>query len=358
MAAASASAAGDMKVPLVAVCGATGQQGGSVVDWLLRAKAADGSPSFRVRGLTRNATAEKAKALASRGVEVVACDQSKPDTLGPAFKGATYVFGLTNFWDPEMKKPSPATDALAAKYGGPATNPFYIAALNEELQGKAIYDNAIQQGVQMVLWSTLPDAEVVSKQKFKVYHFTMKAHVDAYAKSLKDKIGSIFLYPGMYAPFLASFAAPKDDATGGGMTFSSALSPTTLLPLFDPADTGYYAATVLMNPQAWNQKIVYMVGSCLTVDQIATIVTKVTGKPTKHQQLPWDKFQVPYNSPELLEMFKFFDECSFFDMNLAFECSRNFPCSTSYEACLLKMELAKVKVPPAAQGAAAAASGH
>ena len=51
--------------PIVVVTGATGQQGGGVVDALLD----DGK--WTVRAITRSPDSEKAKALSQRGVEVI-----------------------------------------------------------------------------------------------------------------------------------------------------------------------------------------------------------------------------------------------------------------------------------------------
>ncbi len=79
---------------MVAVCGATGKQGGAVVEALL----ARGSQAFAVRGIARNAASAKAKALAERGVEVVQADFDDVSSLREAFKGAYGAFLLTNFW--------------------------------------------------------------------------------------------------------------------------------------------------------------------------------------------------------------------------------------------------------------------
>src|SRR6059036_1796111 len=62
---------GDQSAPLIVVVGATGLQGGSVINNL----AASSLP-YRMRGLTRNATKPKAKALADRGIEIVSCNLS------------------------------------------------------------------------------------------------------------------------------------------------------------------------------------------------------------------------------------------------------------------------------------------
>src|SRR5260221_3291127 len=72
---------------LIAVVGATGQQGGAVV----RALQANGQ--FKVRALTRNPT--KHPQLAD---EVVQADLSRPETLKTGFAGAHGGFLVTNLW--------------------------------------------------------------------------------------------------------------------------------------------------------------------------------------------------------------------------------------------------------------------
>jgi hypothetical protein len=51
-----------------------------VVDALLR------SGKWRVRGLSRNIESDQAKALASKGVEMVQCHVNNPEQLAGAFK--------------------------------------------------------------------------------------------------------------------------------------------------------------------------------------------------------------------------------------------------------------------------------
>lgn len=65
---------------LIVVIGATGAQGGSVVSSLL------GDKSYRIRGVTRNPSSEKAKALSAKGVEVVTADSSDAGSLKKAFE--------------------------------------------------------------------------------------------------------------------------------------------------------------------------------------------------------------------------------------------------------------------------------
>src|SRR6266478_8997496 len=88
---------------LIAVIGATGQQGGGV----LRALQASGQ--FKVRALTRNP--DKHREL---GAEVVEADVDKPETLKAAFEGAHGVFLVTNFQEAGTDEFKQATAAISA----------------------------------------------------------------------------------------------------------------------------------------------------------------------------------------------------------------------------------------------------
>ena len=81
----------------IAVLGALGGQGGSVVNTFLSL-----SSSFKVRGVSRNVDSPAAKALKQRGVEMVAGDVKNPSSLSKAFEGADIAFVVVNFWDPEI----------------------------------------------------------------------------------------------------------------------------------------------------------------------------------------------------------------------------------------------------------------
>ena len=67
-------------VKLVVITGATGKQGGSVVNAFLR------DPSFKVRAIARDPSSTAAKELAAKGVEVLHGDINDEETLVKAFK--------------------------------------------------------------------------------------------------------------------------------------------------------------------------------------------------------------------------------------------------------------------------------
>src|SRR5712672_3757905 len=93
---------------LIAVIGATGQQGGSVL------RALHASIQFKVRALSRNP--DKHRELAD---EVVKADLDRPETLKAAFEGAHGVFLVTNFAEAGTDEFKQGTTAVrAAKDAG------------------------------------------------------------------------------------------------------------------------------------------------------------------------------------------------------------------------------------------------
>ncbi|HEX7234877.1 MAG TPA: SDR family NAD(P)-dependent oxidoreductase, partial [Nitrosospira sp.] len=84
-----------MNNKIIAVTGATGQQGGAVARQLL----ADG---WKVRALTRDLSKPAAQALAQAGAVLVPGDMDSQSELEAAFQGAYGVFSVQNFWLPTV----------------------------------------------------------------------------------------------------------------------------------------------------------------------------------------------------------------------------------------------------------------
>jgi uncharacterized protein YbjT (DUF2867 family) len=92
-----------MASSFVVVCGATGNQGGAVVDALLR------RGRFKVRAHW-SADPRKAAALADRGVELATGDLVDTDSLVRAFSGAAGIFGVTQPWSSDYRKADVETE--------------------------------------------------------------------------------------------------------------------------------------------------------------------------------------------------------------------------------------------------------
>jgi predicted amino acid dehydrogenase len=73
----------------VAVCGATGRQGGAVARRLIER-------GWKVRALTRRPDSKKARVLAEGRAEVVRADMTDRRSLEAAFQGAYGVYSVQN----------------------------------------------------------------------------------------------------------------------------------------------------------------------------------------------------------------------------------------------------------------------
>src|ERR1700694_5689754 len=161
---------------LIAVIGATGQQGGGVV----RALQARGQ--FKVRALTRNP--DKHRELAE---EVVEADLGKPETLKAAFEGAHGVFLVTNFQEAGADELKQATAAISA---------------------------AKDAGVKHFIWSTLPDVEAIGGGKFNVPHFTGKAKIDRVVQEAGFANHTFVIAPFYYQNLMGPIAShPQADGS-------------------------------------------------------------------------------------------------------------------------------------------------
>lgn len=166
---------------LVTVVGATGIQGGSVIDALLP------NPSYTLRALTRNPQSAPAQKLRERGIEVIAADTSDESSLRAAFAGSHAIFAATNFFEPFATLGAEKAGEIETAQG---INLAKAAAATESLEH--------------YVWSTLPNAEAISGGRISVAHFAAKNRVDDYIKSDPALLAkTTFLWIGYYASNIA-----------------------------------------------------------------------------------------------------------------------------------------------------------
>lgn len=178
--------------PLLVVLGATGNQGGSVLSYYLSL-----SPSpYALRGVTRDPTSPKATSLSSCGVEMVTGNIDDPASLDAAFKGASAIFSVTDYW---QHYASPAMHEKAASSG---QNIMLLCREKETQQNKNIIDAAAKVGsLEKFIYSSLPNAGKVSGGKYShVYHFDGKGLAEEYGKATYPELWkkTNVLYAGFY----------------------------------------------------------------------------------------------------------------------------------------------------------------
>lgn len=266
--------------PTIAVLGALGLQGGSVINAFL----ADGS--FKVRGITRSVDSDAAKALNGRGVEIVSGNVKEPESLSKAFSGADYAFIVVNFWDPD----------IMTKEG--------------ELT-KAIMDEAKKAGVKHVIYSSLANVGSVSGGSITVPHFTMKAEAFDYLKTLGFSTVTAVEPAAYYSNWFTNFKPKEeDDGTlvwtwpGKGKKISQ----------FDAATgTGTSVLAAAKDPEKYNGKFVLLEADLLSPDEIVSMISKKLGKPGRVNYVDPKVFSTFFEgAEELAEMIKWFDEYGYY----------------------------------------------
>ncbi|ORX67444.1 NAD(P)-binding protein [Linderina pennispora] len=273
---------------LIAITGATGLQGGSVL------KSLHATGAYKLRAITRNTSSDKVKALKTkyRDVEWAEADLDSGASLVKAFQGADYVFGVTQFFQPGVMDKALEGDTDA-----------------EFRQGKNMVDAAIEAKVGAMIYSSLDSMKQLSGGKYPgVLHFEGKHKIEEYLNSKSDKISPFFVYLGYYMENYVDFSriSPEDNTT---VEFAMPLLPTTRVPLVDTAnDTGVVVRYIIEHPEECRGKPMEASGGYYEAQEMAKAYTEATGKPARYVQIPYEAVGLD----ELAQMFKGLNEFGLF----------------------------------------------
>src|ERR1700741_3478374 len=264
---------------VIAVVGATGQQGGAVV------RALQAGKQFKVRALTRNPA--KHRELAD---EVVQADLNRPETLRAAFEGAPGVFLVTNFWEQGTDELKEATVAVRT---------------------------AKDAGVKHFVWSTLPDVEAISGGKFDVPHFTGKAKIDRIVREAGFVNHTFVIAPTYYHGLVGASVLHKqpDGSTGWALP----IDPTVrCLHMGDIAELGNIVAGAFAHPdEAGNGEDLPLVGDFMSFNEIVETVNR-QGHKFSFNQVPKEVFAAaPFpGAAELADNFGYFQAYTYLGPDL------------------------------------------
>jgi uncharacterized protein YbjT (DUF2867 family) len=254
---------------LIAVIGATGQQGGSVV----RALQANGQ--FNIRALTRNP--DKHHGLAD---EVVEADLNHPETLKAAFDGAHGVFLVTNSWEQGTDELKQATAAIRA---------------------------AKDAGVKHFIWSTLPDVEKISGGKFSVPHFTGKARADRIVTEAGFANHTFVIAPFYYQNLLGASAPQKqaDGSLGWALPLDPALR---VIHMGDFNELGNIVAGAFAHQdEAGNGEYLPLVGDFMSFNEIVETLNQ-QGHNLSYKQVSKESFAGSFpGATEIVGMFSYWE---------------------------------------------------
>jgi len=273
---------------ILVVFGATGQQGSSVVNYVLNDPEL--SQKFKIRAITRDVNSEKAKQLKEK-VEVVQGDVLNRTSLKTALTGVHTIFAMT--------VPSFTPDGFEVEYNS----------------AKTIADVAVEKGAEYIIFSTLPPVKEISGGKYtKVTTFDAKAEAEKYIRGLPIK--SAFYSPGGFMENFQSqtFLAPRQ-APDGTWVMARHGSPKSKIPLIDAVgDTGKFIGAILAEPDKYEGKTFCAAQGLYSMEEVAAAMTKATGKTVIYKQIPVEDFKssIPFATDIFTEGFSFQEEFGYY----------------------------------------------
>ncbi|THA77725.1 NmrA family NAD(P)-binding protein [Streptomyces sp. A0642] len=231
----------------IAVFGATGQQGGAVVDALLDRKA-------RVRALVRNPQSDRAQVLAARGVELAAIRADDPASLAAALATVEGFYFMT----PEANS---------------------LEEVEAEIRiGTALVDAAVEAGVPHVVFNSVFGADRESG----VPHHDSKHSIEEQLK--KSGLRATMVRATAFMENFTSVMAPSLEQ--GEIVLRLPLPENVPLKMISLRDIGRVAAALLLDTAEAPGGAVELVGDELTGPQIAAAFGARAGLPARYEALP------------------------------------------------------------------------
>ncbi|MDS1114860.1 NmrA family NAD(P)-binding protein [Gordonia westfalica] len=241
----------------IVVIGATGGQGGAVLDALLDA-------GFAVRAVVRDAVSSKAATLADRGVELAVGDIVSGVGLTDAFTGAAGAFALTT--------------------------PFESGVDAEVAQGTALLEAATAASLPYLVFSSVASAD----RDTGVPHFDSKFEVEqmlAASDIPHTVVGPAYFYDNLLA---------GADALAAGV-MPIAMPADKPLQQLSRRDLGRFVATLFRDPGAHTGQRIDIASDQPTPSEMARMVGDILGTSVSAES--YDPERIP--SADMSAMFAF-----------------------------------------------------
>jgi uncharacterized protein YbjT (DUF2867 family) len=234
----------------IVVCGATGTQGGSVVDQLL-----ENQENWRIVALSRDVDGAKAKELRLKGVEVRKADLADRDSLIRAFKGAYGVFAVTQPWSADNKHCYPE---------------------KEVQQGKNIIDACLNNQVQHIVYGSILN---FTSKRINVPHVDSKLEIEQYLKSTSLKY-SIIRLPQFMDNLGSHFFPVKKGAIKGFVDADARV------PYICSKDIGKFVSQAFDNPDKFMNREVSVIGDMVSGLELSQLMSSVRNEKFKYKSVP------------------------------------------------------------------------
>jgi len=252
----------------ILVTGATGRQGGAVINHLLR-------NNLPVRALSRSPGSISSQILISRAVQVIKGDMGDPPSLTEAMKDCGAVFSIQNFFE--------CGSELEIRYG------------------KNMADAAAKAGISHFVYNSVCNAG----DQTGIPHFETKNIIEKYIK--QTGLPHTILRP---VKFMENYYIPQVfKGILSGKLFDS-IKAGKKHQMISADDIGACVAETFAHPEKFIGHTIELAGDELSNEEIAVTMSRVLGRKIKFKRLPLLIAKLMMDK-EMYLMFKWFNEKGF-----------------------------------------------
>jgi uncharacterized protein YbjT (DUF2867 family) len=252
-----------MSSPKVFVCGATGTQGGALIQNILE-------HSVEIHAIARNINSDAAHMLRSLGVTLAEGDFDNEECLKKSMAGCTTLF--LNL------------------------SPNHTNPKGELGQAQRVLAIAKQVGIQQVIYTSA----MGTTDPTRLQHWNSNSLVGMVVlgkKAIENEVRNAgFKYWTILRPgnFMSNFLDPLVRMYQGLVEtgiFTTAFTRETMLPMVDPNDIGKFAAAAVLNSAKFNQKEIEIASQMMGVEDVMRALSDATGKDMKVAFLSKDEIE-------------------------------------------------------------------
>lgn len=233
----------------IVICGATGKQGGAVLDSLLK----DGS--WNLVALSREVSGPPAESIRQRGVDLRYADLDNSTSLVEAFSGVYGVYGITTMLTPKGKLDMDV----------------------ERRQGRNIADACVVSRVKHLVLSTIPyfgDGPTL------VPYIRSKLDIEEYVAG--KGVPYTFLGPGSFMDEIGGEYLPVKNGVVTGQA-----DDDVKIPYVACRDIGEFARLAFADPDAFIGRKLTLIGDFISGEKLAQVLGRVSGvQPFRHKAPP------------------------------------------------------------------------
>ncbi len=252
---------------LVLVAGATGQQGGAVVDALLKR-------GHKLRALTRKPDSPAARLLLEKGVDICPGDLTNRDSVMKAVHGVDAVFAMTT--------------------------PFEEGVVKEVKQGFAMVDAVKSEAIGHLVFSSVASAN----RNTGISHFESKQQIEKYI--VESRVPYTIIGP---VSFMDNVMQAQSIETLCREKIVRPLAPGRRVQKIAVADIGTFAAAVIERRETMFGKRIDIAGDELTGIEEAEVLSLVTGKRISYEPIPLQALRS--QNEDLASMFEWLDHVGY-----------------------------------------------